>query len=87
MTVPSRAPFSIVILLALAAVGCGGDPTCTDACAKARSCSLSTSGLSCSSSVGACTSGDTGCAACLADRTCAEIQSGACAAACPGYRP
>jgi len=83
----ARVPSSLVLLLALSAFGCGGDPTCNDACTKARSCSLSTSGLSCSSSVGACVSGDDGCAACLVDRTCDEIRSGACASACPGYRP
>jgi hypothetical protein len=78
---------SLALILDLAAVGCGGDPTCKDGCDKARSCSLSTSGLSCASSVGSCVANDNGCAACLVDKTCAQISSGACASACPGYRP
>ncbi len=84
---PATLLSSLLFALSLAASGCGGDPTCNEACDKVRSCSLSASGLSCSSSAGACLAGDNGCAQCLVDRTCAEISSGACASACPGHRP
>lgn len=87
MRTPSIAFLSLLFVLSLVVVGCGGDPTCGEACDKVRSCSLSTSGLSCSNSVGGCVTSDNGCAACLSDRSCADIRSGACASACPGYRP
>ncbi len=79
--------FSVVFALGLAATGCAGDPTCKEGCDRTRGCGLSSSGLSCSSNVGNCTNMDNGCARCLVDRTCDEIRNGACASACPGYRP
>lgn len=82
-----RSTFTLILTFCLAAIGCAADPTCNDACTKVRSCSLSASGLNCSSSAAACTTPDNGCAQCLMDRSCSEIQSGACATACPGYRP
>lgn len=78
--------FRLLLLVALGSMGCA-DPTCKQGCDRARACGLSTSGLSCSESVGTCTSPDNGCAACLEDTACDQIRSGACASACPGYRP
>jgi hypothetical protein len=64
-------------LLALAA--CGGDEDCKNACDIISSCGLKSSGLSCDST---CDQG--GCAACVSDTECADIESGACSADCPG---
>ena len=64
-------------LLALA--GCGGEEDCKSACDIVSGCGLKSSGLSCDS---ACDQGD--CAACVNDTECADIESGACNADCPG---
>lgn len=73
-----------LILAALALAGCGSDATCASSCDKVRACMLSTSGISCNAS---CTGAEQSCAQCLEDKSCADIRAGACASACPTYRP
>jgi hypothetical protein len=63
----------------LALAGCGGDEDCKGACDVISGCGLKSSGLSCDSG---CDQGD--CAACVNDTECADIESGACNADCPG---
>ena len=60
--------------------GCGGNKSCKDGCNKLDSCNLNSSGFSCDHTCGA---PDDECAACVNDRTCAEIAGGQCAGDCP----
>jgi hypothetical protein len=69
----------LAAVMLLAVAGCGGNDDCKNACDKVDSCGLKTSGLSCDSS---CDQG--GCAACVDDTSCADIEAGKCAADCPG---
>ena len=71
---------SLCLALALGAAACGDDDTdCKSACDKLTSCGLKSSGLSCDTN---CEQG--GCAACVVDTSCADIEAGSCAERCPG---
>lgn len=78
-----RALLALVVgsALSAAAAGCGASPSCKDACDRISGCGLRSSGLSCDSK---CAPPYDQCAVCINESTCAEIQSGRCAAACPG---
>ena len=76
-------PFRFALFALFIVIGipsCGGNADCKSACTKITSCALKSSGLSCDSN---CTKPDDKCAICVNDKSCADIQSGKCAADCP----
>lgn len=73
---------SLVFALALVCgtAACGDDTAdCKSACDKLSGCGLKSSGLSCDTN---CEQG--GCAGCVVDTSCADIEANTCSDRCPG---